>query len=62
MKKYRKLQEQGGCQNPMRKELKQIDKMNELIDNLDMVKTTILKMEHLTDQMGMNLIASEMNW
>lgn len=62
MKKYRKLQEQGGCQNSMIKELKQLDKINELIGNLDMVKTTILKLEQLTDQMGMNLIAHEMNW
>ena len=62
MKKYRKLQEQGGCQNSMAKELKQLGKMNELIGHLDMMKTTILKLEQVTDQVGMNLVASEMDW
>ena len=62
MKKYRKLQEQGGCQNSMMKELTQLVKLNELMGHLDMAKKTILKLEQLTDHLGMNLVANEMDW
>ena len=56
MKKYRKLQEAGKCENPMVREFKQIEKMSGLIDQVETLQTTLEKLEDLTEMMAMGMI------
>ena len=56
MEKYRKLQEAGNCENPMVREFKQIEKMSELIDQVQTLQTTLEKIEDLTEMMATGMI------
>ena len=56
MKKYRKLQRAGKCENQMMREFKQIEKMSELIDQVETLQTTLEKLEDLTEIMATGMI------
>ena len=56
MDKYRKLQRAGKCENPMMRGFKQIEKMSELIDQVETLQTTLEKLEDLTEIMATGMI------
>ena len=59
MDKYRKLQAAGKCENQMLRDFKQIEKMRELIDQVETLQTTLEKLEDLTEMMATGMIDDE---
>ena len=59
MDKYRKLQEAGKCKNQMMCDFKQIEKLSELIDQVETLQTTLEKLEDLTEMMATGMIDDE---
>ena len=56
MNKYRKLQAAGKCENQMMREFGQIEKMSELIDQVETLQTTLKKLEDLPEMMATGMI------